>query len=84
MQSEINIKVANKSPNVYFNELRNQCNNGGLQYGRISNEVDLLDNLQTHCIPDNIFDLDVDRYEEFLGERRQRMAQKIKKYYFSL
>ena len=40
--------------------------------------------MSLECIPENIFDLDVERYEEFLGERRQRMAKKIKEYYFSL
>lgn len=84
MQSEINIKVANKAPVIYFNELKEQCQNGGLKYGGIDSEKDLIENLKMHCIPENIFDMDIDHYDEFLAKRRRLMATKIKSYYFSL
>jgi hypothetical protein len=84
MQSEINIKVGNKAPNVYFGELKEQCNNGGLKYGGIDSEAMLLDNLKLNCIPDVIFDMDIKDYEGFLKQRRKLMAQKIKEYYHSL
>ena len=35
-------------------------------------------------IPDSIFTMNVNNYEEFLTERRKQMAEKIRKYYFSL
>ncbi|MDV4316396.1 hypothetical protein [Acinetobacter indicus] len=41
-------------------------------------------NLQTHCIPSNLNQLDADQYTEFLNERRKLMAQKIKEFYKGL
>lgn len=84
MQSEINIKIGNKAPNVYFDELRSQCNGGGLKYGSITDEETLRANLKAHCIPTNIFEMDITHYDEFLRQRRVLMAQKLKEYYFSL
>ena len=81
MQSEINIKVGNKAPKIYFSEIKEQCTNGGLKYGGIENLDLLMDNLKENCIPDLIFQMDIDNYESFLHERRKLMAQKIKKYY---
>jgi len=41
-------------------------------------------NLTKHCIPQSIFEMNIDNYHEFLEERRKLMAEKIKKYYKSL
>jgi len=84
MQSEINIRVGDKAPHVYFNELRDQVNNGGLRYGGISNLSELMDNLHQNAIPEHIFEMDIDQYKHFLAERRKLMAMKIKEYYSSL
>lgn len=84
MQSEINIKVGNKAPVVYFEELKQQTNGGGLKYGGIDSEVMLLNNLEMNCIPTAVFDMDIKDYDEFLQQRRQLMAQKIREYYYSL
>ena len=84
MQAEINIKVGDKPPSVYFNELREQANNGGLKYGGIETIDELLDNLRQNAIPESIFDLGIDDYRRFLIERRAMMANKIMDYYRSL
>jgi hypothetical protein len=84
MQSEINIKVGDKPPSVYFNELKEQANNGGLKYGGIKSMDELLDNLRQNAIPEGIFDMSIDNYREFLNHRRNLMAKKIQNYYFSL
>jgi len=84
MQSEINIRVSDKAPKVYFNELKDQASNGGLKYGGISSMSELINNLHMNCIPESIFDLELDDYKEFLVERRKRMAQKIREFYNSL
>lgn len=84
MQSEINIKVGSKAPVVYFEELKQQTNGGGLKYGGIDSEAMLLHNLEMNCIPTTVFDMDIKDYDEFLLQRRQFMAQKIKGYYYSL
>ncbi|MBF8982262.1 DUF262 domain-containing protein [Lutibacter sp. B2] len=84
MQTEINIKVKDKAPNVYFNELKEQSENGKLTYGGIDNYEDLKDNLVQNCIPESIFDMDINNYNEFLEQRRTLIAKKIKDYYYSL
>lgn len=84
MQTEINIKVGKKSPNVYFKEIREQVENGSTKYGGIVDEKSLNKNLRANCIPLKIFDMDVDSYEYFLQMRRKLMAEKIHKYYLSL
>lgn len=84
MQSEINIQVGNHSPKQYFEDLLDQCRGGVVKYGGIIDINELKINLKMNCIPEAIFDMTIDEYEEFLIERRKLMAQKIKKYYFSL
>lgn len=84
MQSEINIKVANKAPNLYMQDVKKQCAAGKFKYGGIDSVKDLEMNLKMHCIPDAIYSMDIDNYDEFLEQRRILMAQKMKDYYFSL
>ena len=85
MQSEINIRVGNKSPSLYFNELKKQCINGvGLKYGGIDSLEMLMENLKQNCIPASIFDMDIEHYEDFLSQRRAMMARKMKTYYLAL
>jgi hypothetical protein len=84
MQQEINIKVGSKAPNVYFSELLEQCKSGVAKYGGITAEQELKENLKANCIPESIFDMTVEHYSDFLEERRKLMAEKMKKYYFSL
>lgn len=84
MQQEINIKIGNKSPEVYLQEIRQQCLNGVALYGGINSMQELHANLKTHCIPESIFDMNNDHYDSFLKERRELMARKIKDYYNTL
>jgi len=84
MQSEINIRVGNKAPSIYFNELKEQVKNGGLKYGGIKNIETLKENFKMNCIPETIFNMNINDYDAFLKQRRILMAQKIKNYYFSL
>jgi len=84
MQSEINIKIGNKSPDEYFRELLNQIESGSTMYGGILNKESLLENLSDNCIPESIFEMNIDDYEEFLKQRRMLIAMKIKSYYSNL
>lgn len=83
-QSEINIKIGNKSPRVYFQQLLEQCKTGILKYGGLKDEAKLRENLSQNCIPESIFTMEVENYFEFLEVRKQLMAKKIKDYYVSL
>lgn len=84
MQSEINIKVGNRSPKEYFDVLKEQLNEGKLIYGGITNEVELNNNLTVNCIPISIKESSFDDYEDFLKTRRILMTEKIKSYYQNL
>jgi len=84
MQSEINIKVGDKSPKDYFGQIKEQCNGGEMKFGGINNMQALSDNLRMNCIPESVFNLVEEDYENFLTERRKLMAEKIRKYYQSL
>lgn len=83
-QSEINIQIKDKAPYVYMKEVKKQCEEGQAQYGGIVNQEKLYKNLQENCIPKEIFDMDINRYTEFLEKRRKLMAEKIRVYYESL
>lgn len=84
LDTATNISIGEKAPYDYFNTVAEQCSTKELKYGNIT-DLDLLkDNLATNCIPENIVNLDVMDYEDFLLERRKLMAKKIKDYYYSL
>jgi hypothetical protein len=84
MQQEINIAIGAKAPNVYFKELQDQCNDGKKKYGAIETMDELRHNLKTHCIPESIFEANINDYEHFLAARRALMSAKMKEYYNSL
>jgi hypothetical protein len=84
MQQEINIAIGAKSPNIYFKELQDQCSGGKMKYGAIDTYEELMENLKIHCIPESIFEADINSYDGFLQERRKMMSLKMKKYYQSL
>jgi len=84
MQQEVNIQVGNKAPDIYFSQVLEQCHTGELKYGSISNKEDLSNNLKENCIPESIFTMTIENYQEFLIERRKLIAKKIKEFYYSL
>ena len=84
MQSEINIKVGNKSPQEYFGDLNKQLQEEELVYGGITSISELDHNLEVNSIPLDIKQASFEDYESFLKKRRLLMTDKIKKYYQSL
>ena len=84
MQSEINIKIGNRSPQAYFAELSDQTNGGKLKYGNITDVMLLKRNLQQNAIPEEIADMTIADYRLFLEQRRRLMAKKIRSYYEAL
>jgi len=83
-QNEINISIGDTEPSIYFKELIKQCNGGEKKYGNITNIDDLKKNLSDNCIPSGIENMEHNQYNDFLVERRQLMAKKIKNYFFNL
>lgn len=80
-QSEINIAIGDTAPEIYFTELLEQVRKGARRYGGITDEDALRSNLRSHCIPDSIIDGNVLTYEDFLEERRNSMALKIRDWF---
>lgn len=80
----VNVRISNKPPKKYFEEIKEQVGGGELKHGGISNEADLIQNMKENCIPKSVFDMTNEDYPEFLAQRRKLMAKKIEKYYKSL
>ncbi|HVY24413.1 MAG TPA: DUF262 domain-containing protein [Steroidobacteraceae bacterium] len=80
-QSEINIAIGSKAPEKYFEELAEQCSGGKKKYGGITNVDDLKLNLRMHCLPESMVEGNLLSYDDFLEDRRRRMALKIKQWF---
>ncbi len=83
-QSEINIAIGDRKPEIYFNELLEQCQGGKRKYGGISDLEELKENLRMNCIPEVILDGQIKDYDAFLMQRWKLMATKIKAYFQTL
>ena len=84
LDTQVNKSIGKKAPNVYFAEAVKQCDTKQITCGSIT-DIDVLKaNLEANCIPFDICGWDHNDYEWFLFARRERMAQKIKDYYYSL
>ena len=79
-QSEINIAIGDKAPEVYFGELREQVNGGSKRYGGITDAEELRANLVMNCLPTSLLDGEPVGYDSFLVERRRLMADKIRQW----
>lgn len=84
IQTEINLQITNKAPNIYMLEVNEQCKNGVATIGSITDKESLKENLRINCIPEGFETMMVDNFDEFLKARRILMANKIKEYYYSL
>ena len=80
----INIAIGKDAPEVYFKKAFENCGIDEVGYGSIKSIEELKENLKTNCIPEDIYKYSVNRYEEFLLNRRKMMAKKIEEYYKSL
>jgi hypothetical protein len=80
-QSEINIAIGDKSPEIYFKEIVEQVNGGPKRYGGITDPELLRQNFEENCLPESLLDGQVPDYETFLAERRRLMALRIKRWF---
>ena len=84
LDTQVNKSIGKKAPDVYFPEARKQCETGIITIGSITDYHQLLENLRTNCVPEEVFEMDHTRYAEFLEKRRVMMAKKIRAYYEAL
>ena len=80
-QSEINIAIGDKAPEVYFSEIAQQCAGGAKKYGGIADLEEMRTNFRMNCLPESLLAGDIPAYDEFLETRRRLMALKIKKWF---
>lgn len=80
-QSEINIAIGDKPPEVYFYEIVEQVNGGPKRYGGITDPEILRQNLVENCLPLSLMDGQVPDYDTFLAERRRLMGLRIKRWF---
>ncbi len=83
-QTETNIKIRDREPIVYFADVVEQTNGGEMNYGAINDPDSLAENLRANCIPENLHQMTINDYDQFLSQRRKLMAAKLKRYYASL
>lgn len=83
-QSEINIQIKDAAPNIYMAKMKDQVSGGEISYGNITDKRDLRNNLAENCIPEDIVNMDINNYQDFLAKRRVLMADFIHKFYDSL
>ncbi len=84
LQQEINIKISDDAPCAYMKKVFDQCLTKKPIYGGIVDEGELRKNLEQNCIPNGFEEMEISDYNNFLEMRRKLMAEKIRKYYFSL
>jgi len=80
-QSEINIAIGDKPPEIYFKEIAEQVNGGPKRYGGITDPETLRQNFLQNCLPESMLSGEVPDYDTFLAERRRLMALRIKHWF---
>jgi hypothetical protein len=80
-QSEINIAIGDRAPEVYFKELAQQCAGGAKKYGGITDLDEMRANLRMNCLPESLLEGTIPAYDDFLEERRKLMALRIKTWF---
>jgi hypothetical protein len=83
-ETAINISISNKPPAIYMAEMESQIKSGDLALGEITNWKVLERNLADNAIPDDLKEVTVGSYQEFLIRRRKLIAAAIHRYYEAL
>ncbi len=81
LDTQVNKAISDDAPNVYFKKVLEQCEGREIVFGNITDKELLAINLEENCIPQDIINMTVENYDEFLMERRKMMAALIQKYY---
>ena len=84
LDTQVNKSIGKKAPCEYFAEALKQCDTKEVTCGSITSVDELRENLKANCIPFDVCNMSHSDYSLFLEQRRKLMAEKIKKYYYSL
>ncbi|CAM4342981.1 hypothetical protein F901_02096 [Acinetobacter dispersus] len=83
-EQQINIKLGDLAPKDYMARVGAEIVQSKTECTSLKSMDALKANMKLNCIPDSLGTSDFEDYSEFLAQRRQLMAQKIKAFYFSL
>lgn len=81
LDTQVNKSIGRKAPHEYLGAALQQCETKQVVCGSITDVGLLQRNLETNCIPFETCSMNHSDYEDFLAERRKRMAKKIRHYY---
>ncbi len=81
LNTQVPRAISDDAANVYFKKVLEQCEGREIVFGNITDKELLAINLEENCIPQDIINMTVENYDEFLMERRKMMAALIQKYY---
>jgi hypothetical protein len=81
LDTQVNIQIGDKAPNVYMPKALEQCNTKEIVMGNILDKDALYKNFEQNCIPLSILESNVNDYSDFLVQRRILMAKKLRAYY---
>lgn len=84
LDTQVNKAVRDDAPNIYFGKVIEQCENGNIAFGNISDKGTMMKNLEENAIPYDVVEMTIDDYDRFLEERRFLMAKLVERYYKSL
>jgi hypothetical protein len=80
-ETSVNISISNQPPTDYMATIFAQIDDGLLRLGELNDHDDLRRNLAENAIPPFLPEVSAGSYREFLAERRQLMADRIRTYY---
>lgn len=93
-EQQINIKLGDLAPKDYMAKVVDEIKAKEIainenkpyesEYSSIKSQDVLIDNKALNCIPESLDTSDYTHYNDFLSQRRQLMAQKIKAFYLGL
>lgn len=84
LDPQVNKAIGEDAPSIYLDKILKQCETKNITLGNISDLDEFKQNLQENCIPEEIINMDINDYDDFLFKRRKLMAKLIEKYYKAL
>lgn len=84
LDTQVNKAVSDDAPKDYFRAILEQCESKNPTIGNITEKEALTANLAENAIPEEIVNMTVEDYDDFLRQRRILMANMIEEYYKAL
>ncbi|QAS54444.1 GmrSD restriction endonuclease domain-containing protein [Halobacillus litoralis] len=83
-EQAVNLSIKDQAPGKYMDIVRKQISNNQFVIGEINDETLLKENMKMNCVPESVFAMTANNFDEFLVERRRMMMEKIRRFYEKL